>query len=76
MGTGTRGGKQVVYRYNGVESSEEVEVDHNDEIAVPETGQLMTRKGKTWKVVHVIQQETVAGPRAIPILRIFLADYP
>ena len=66
--------KQLVYRYNGVEASEEVEVDRDGEIGLPKQGNVITRKGKEWKVVHVIIQETVAGEPAIPVVRVFLSD--
>jgi hypothetical protein len=66
--------KQFVYRYNGVEASEEVELNRDGEIAVPKQGDIITRKGKEWKVVAVIIQETVAGPQAIPVARVFLTD--
>ncbi len=66
--------KQLVYRYNGVEASEEVEVDRDGEIAVPAHGDIVMRKGKEWKVVHIITEQTVAGDRAIPVVRIFLTD--
>lgn len=70
----SKNAKQFVYRYNGVEASEEVEVDRDGEIPVPAHGEIIKRKGKDWKVVHVITQETVAGERAIPVVRVFLTD--
>jgi len=70
----SKNAKQLVYRYNGVEASEEVEVDRDGEIAIPKQGDIITRKGKEWKVIHVIIQETVAGEPAIPVVRIFLTD--
>jgi hypothetical protein len=70
----SKNAKQFVYRYNGVEASEEVEVDRDGEIAIPKQGDIITRKGKDWKVVTVMIQETVAGPQAIPVVRVFLTD--
>lgn len=70
----SKNAKQFVYRYNGVEASEEVEVDRDGEIPVPTQGQIITRKGKGWKVVAVMVEQTVAGPMAIPVVRVFLAD--
>jgi hypothetical protein len=70
----SKNAKPFVYRCNGVEASEEVELDRNGEIAVPKQGDIITRKGKGWKVIAVIIQETVAGPQAIPIVRVFLTD--
>ncbi len=69
----SKNAKQFLYRYNGVEAPEEV-VDGDGEIAVPKQGEIINRKGKKWKVVQVITQQTVAGNRAIPVVRIFLTD--
>jgi hypothetical protein len=66
--------KQFVYRYNGVEASQEVELDRDGEVRVPKQGDLITRKGKEWKVVAVMVEQTVAGPAAIPVVRVFLTD--
>ena len=70
----SRNAKQFVYRYNGVEASEEVELDRDGEIAVPKQGDIIKRKGKEWKAIAIIIQETVAGEPAIPVVRIFLTD--
>jgi hypothetical protein len=70
----SKNAKQFVYRYNGVEASEEVELDRDGEIAIPKQGDIIRRKGKEWKVTAVIVQETVAGPQAIPVVRAFLTD--
>jgi hypothetical protein len=64
--------KQFVYRYNGVESSDEVEVDHDGEIPTPNRDDIITRKGKRWKAVHVITQ--VSSDGSVPVVRVFLTD--
>jgi hypothetical protein len=64
--------KQLVYRYNGVESSEEVEVDHDGEIPTPSRDDIIVRKGTRWKAVHVITQ--VSSDGSVPIVRVFLTD--
>ena len=66
--------KQIVCRYNGDEKSDEVEQDLDGEVDVPQKGHIITRKGKQWKVVHMVKEETVAGPKAIPVYRLFLSD--
>ncbi len=70
----SKNAKQFVYRYNGIEASEEVEVDRDGEVAVPVQGDIIVCKGKEWKVVAVMIQETVSGPQAIPVVRVFLTD--
>ncbi len=67
----SKNAKQFVYRYNGVEASQEVELDRDGEIRVPMQGDIITRKGKEWKVVAVIVEQT---PPAIPVVRVFLTD--
>jgi hypothetical protein len=69
----SKNAKQFVYRYNGVEASEEVEVDRDGEIATPKQGDIITRK-EDWKVVIVMIQETVAGPQANAVVRVFVTD--
>jgi hypothetical protein len=64
--------KQIVYRYNGVESSDEVEVDYDGDVPTPRTGDILSRKGKNWKAVHIITETSGSG--AIPVLRVFLTD--
>ncbi|MGD0799556.1 MAG: hypothetical protein ABR910_17720 [Acidobacteriaceae bacterium] len=64
--------KQVVYRYNGVAASDEVEIDHYGEMLTPNDGQLITRKGKLWKVISVMTQ--TSGDGSVPVERVFLMD--
>jgi hypothetical protein len=64
--------KQLVYRYNGVESSDEVEVDHDGEVPTPNQGDILFRKGTRWKAVHVITQ--VSSDGSVPVVRVFLTD--
>jgi hypothetical protein len=64
--------KQLVYRYNGVESSEEVEVDLDGEIPIPNRGDIVLRNGKNWEAVHVTTQ--ISSDGSMPIVRIFLTD--
>ena len=64
--------KQLVYRYNGVEGSEEVEVDRDGEIPTPGLGDIVFRKGKQWKAVHVITETSSGG--SVPVVRVSLTD--
>jgi hypothetical protein len=45
----TDGAKQLVYRYNGIAQSDEVEVDLNGEKPIPQKDQVIVRNGKQWK---------------------------
>jgi hypothetical protein len=64
--------KQLVYRYNGVESSDEVEVDHYGEVPTPNQGDIITRNGKPWKAVHILTQ--VSSDGSVPVVRVFLTE--
>ena len=69
---GRKDAKQFVYRYNGLESSEEIEVDYDGEVAVPMQNQMVTRKGKAWKAIAIMTQVSTDG--SIPVVRVFLTD--
>ena len=64
--------KQLVYRYNGVESSDEVEADLDGEMDVPAKDGFLNIKGKVWRVVHVVTE--LSGEGAVPVVRVFLTD--
>lgn len=64
--------KQFVYRYNGVESSDEVEQDLAGEMEVPAKDGFLNIKGKIWRVNHVITERSRKS--AIPVVRLFLTD--
>lgn len=66
--------KQFVYRYNGDEKTEEIEQDLNGETVVPEKDQIIQRKGKSWKVVHVNMETTLSRSGPIPIVRVYVID--
>ena len=66
--------KQVVFRYNGNPTSDELELDLDDEMVVPERNDLITLKSEQWKVIHVTKEETITVPTAIPIVRIYLTN--
>lgn len=65
--------KQIVYRYDGDEKSEEVEFDRDGEVRIPKPFEIINRKGKEWKVVHIITEQNLAQG-AVPVYRIFLSS--
>jgi hypothetical protein len=69
-----RSAQQIVYRYNGDASTDEVEFDQDGDQEVPQKDSIITRKQGRWKVVHVIVEETVSVPKAVPVHRVFLTD--
>jgi hypothetical protein len=65
--------KQIVYRYDADPESEEPDTDRDiGDVEVPAQGNVVTRKGKLWKVVRVIKEE-MTGPAALPMYRVFLS---
>jgi len=62
--------KQIVYRYNGMAESDEVKVDLEGETRVPQKDEVLRRKEKSWRVVHVIEENAPDG--RIPVFRVFL----
>ena len=45
--------KQIVFRYNGDPSTEEIDLDMDGDKSVPKQGSFVERKGERWKVVQV-----------------------
>jgi hypothetical protein len=69
-----RSGKQIVFRYNGDPTTEEIDLDMDGEKSVPEQGSFIDRKGERWKVVQVNVETSIAEPFAVPIHRVFLTN--
>jgi hypothetical protein len=68
--------KAIVFRYDGDVASEETEFDHNGDVQPYTVGQPVFRNGKRWRVAIVLNQTTVAGPKSLPIHRVFLEQAP
>jgi hypothetical protein len=66
--------KQIVYRYNGDEHSDETIIDRDGNIRIPVKHDVLKRHGKDWKVFAVETVETVTGRKAVPVYRIFLTE--
>jgi hypothetical protein len=66
--------KRVIYRFNGSDFGNEVELDLHGNIPVYGGGEIINRNGKRWKVVHVFLEESLSMPRIFPILTVSLSD--
>ena len=66
--------KTIVFRYNGDAKSDEEEFDKNGETPRFVKDQIIERKGKKYKVAVVNDEFTVAGPKQVPIHRVYLVD--
>jgi len=69
-----RAAKQIVFRYNGDPTTEEIDLDMDGDKSVPEQGSFVERKGQRWKVIQVNVETNVAEPFEVPIYRIFLTN--
>jgi hypothetical protein len=45
--------KQIVFRYNGDPTTEEIDLDMDGDKSVPKQGSFVDREGERWKVVQV-----------------------
>jgi hypothetical protein len=57
--------KQIVFRYNGDPTTEEIDLDMDGERAIPEQRSL----GERWKVVQVNAETSIAEPFEVPVQR-------
>ncbi len=72
-----RGGhaKQIVYRYNGHLSSDEIEFDAHGTLTFAK-GDIICRPGKYWKVESTQLEEVRGGLKPIPSLLVCLVGLP
>ena len=61
-----KAGKQIVFRYNGDPTTEEIDLDMDGDKSVPEQGSFIDRKGERWKVVQVNVGTNVTEPFEVP----------
>ena len=66
--------KQIVFRYNGDPTTEEIDLDMDGDKSAPEQGSLIERKGERWKVVQVTFERSITEPFEVPIYRVFLTN--
>jgi hypothetical protein len=69
-----RSAKQIVFRYNGDPTTEEIDLDMDGDKSVPKQGSLIDRRGERWKVVQVNVERSVTEPFEVPIHRVFLSN--
>jgi hypothetical protein len=66
--------KQIVFRYNGDPTTEEIDLDMDGEKSVPKQSSFVDRKGERWKVVQVNVERSVTEPFEVPIYRVSLTN--
>jgi hypothetical protein len=65
---------QYVFRYNGDQNTQDVVPDLDGAMALPVKGQIILRKGKQWKVVHVSTETVISPNPPIPVHTVSLTD--
>jgi hypothetical protein len=68
------GPKRVEFCYNGDNENRDVEVDILGDLPYYQVGELVTRKGKSWKVTQVLIQQAISGPQPLPAHIVSLTD--
>ena len=66
--------KQIVFRYNGDPTTEEIDLDMDGDKSVPAQGSFIERKGERWKVVQVNMETSASEPFQAQIHRVFLTN--
>ena len=65
--------KQIVYRYDGHMSSDEMELDAQG-VLMFKRGNIVRRHGKNWKVKSVELESVTADLNELPSWRVYLVD--
>ena len=65
---------QIIYRYNDDPATEEIDLDMDNEKAVPEEGSSIERKGERWRVVKIQIATNEGEPFEVPVHRVFLTN--
>ena len=68
--------KQIVFRYNGDPTTDEIDLDMDGDRSIPKRGGLVDRKGERWKVVQVNVERNATEPFEVPTYRVFLSNEP
>ncbi len=66
--------KQIVFRYNGDPTTEEIDLDMDGDKSVPKQSSFIDHRGERWKVVQVNVERSVTEPFEVPIHRVFLTN--
>jgi hypothetical protein len=64
--------KQIVFYYDGEINNEDTRVDSDDEIPVPDKGQIIEKHGQKWRVTFVMKQ-TGRENGEFPVHKVYLA---
>ena len=66
--------KHVVFQYNGDDKNRDVEIDILGDLPDYLVGEIVVRKGKSWKVVQVILEHSTVSSGRVPVHLVFVTD--
>jgi hypothetical protein len=66
--------KQIVFRYNDLDKDTDVEVDILGDLPHYTVGEIIVRRGKSWKVTKVLREGSIVGSRPLPVYIVTVAD--
>ena len=68
--------KQVVFRYNGNDENTDVEIDILGDLPDYEVGEIVARKGRSWKVVQVLIGHSTVSAGNVPVHIVCVTEAP
>ena len=66
--------KQIAYYYNATLAEDETVFDPDGDVAVPQKDEVLMRRGRRWKVVHVNTEVSTSARGPIPVHRVYLME--
>ena len=66
--------KQVVFRYNYDETDADVEVDILGDLPHYAVGDIVARRGKSWRVIRVLNEQALIGSQSVPAYIVTVTD--
>ena len=66
--------KRVVFRYNDDDKDTDVEVDILGDLPQYAVGDIVARRGKSWKVVRVLNEQALIGSQPVPAYVVTVTD--
>jgi len=70
----TRQAKQIEFRYTDDDTDMDVEVDILGDLPHYTVGDIVARKGKSWRVIRVLSGEVLIGSQPVPSFIVTVTD--
>jgi hypothetical protein len=66
--------KRVVFRYNDNDKDTDVEVDILGDLPSYAVGDIVARRGKSWRVIRVLNEQALIGSQSVPAYIVTVTD--